>query len=65
MESKLNISSSRVEQVLDSVSKELDFNKLLEKYGPEGLYIIADKLKEIADNDVNEAFKQANNDFSI
>ena len=28
------------------------FNALLSKYGPEGLYLIADKLKEIADEDV-------------
>lgn len=63
MEEELN--TSRIEQVLDSVSKELDFNKLLEKYGPEGLFIIADKLKEIAIKDMSEALEQSNNDLGI
>lgn len=35
--------------------KDIDFEMLLGKYGPEGLYELADKLKKIADNDVYEA----------
>jgi len=31
------------------------FEALLNKYGPEGLYTIANKLKEIADKDVDDA----------
>ena len=54
--------SERKLDVLNSVSQEIDFNKLLEKYGPEGLYIIADELKEIADKDVSDAY-HARNDF--
>ena len=36
-------------------NKTIDFDALLNKYGPEGLYEIADKLKEIADKDVQDA----------
>lgn len=39
-------------------NQSIDLNALLNKYGPEGLYEIADKLKEIADKDVKEALEQ-------
>lgn len=40
-------------------NKNIDFDYLLNKYGPEGLFEIADKLKEIAIKDVNEAMSQS------
>lgn len=40
---------------LKYVEKEMNFEALLDKYGPEGLYIIADKLKAIADEDMKNA----------
>lgn len=43
---------------LDCVDKEINFNALLHKYGPEGLYMIADKLKELADEDMRNGLAQ-------
>ena len=40
---------------------EITFQYLLNKYGPEGLYQMADKLKEIADEDVENALTKINN----
>ena len=37
---------------------EITYDELLCKYGPEGLYEIADKLKQIADEDVRTAMQQ-------
>lgn len=37
---------------------ELDVNCLLEKYGPEGLYDLSDKLRSVADEDVSDALGQ-------
>lgn len=39
-------------------NKPLDINGLLSKYGPEGLYKLADLLKSVADEDVSDSFKQ-------
>lgn len=36
----------------------IDINALLKKYGPEGLYEIADKFKEAANEDVRQALEQ-------
>lgn len=33
--------------------KEIIYDELLSKYGPEGLYRIADKLIQVADDDIN------------
>ena len=41
-----------------NISNALDYDKLLNDYGPEGLYAIAQKLKDIANEDVNLALKQ-------
>jgi len=38
--------------------KKIGFNKLLNEYGPEGLYLISSELKRIADNDVYNALNQ-------
>ena len=38
--------------------EEINFNGLLEKYGPEGLFAIADKLKEIAREDCEKAMRE-------
>ena len=48
---------------LEEIDKELNFNAMLSKYGPEGLYLIADKLKELADEDVSNAINQCNNNL--
>lgn len=37
----------------------IDGEKLLEKYDPEGLYLIARKLMDIADRDINDALKDS------
>ncbi len=37
---------------------ELDFERLLRKYGPEGLYDIAKKLMKLADEDMSNALSQ-------
>lgn len=38
---------------------KLDLDEMLSKFGPEGCYEIANKLKEIADEDVQNALEQA------
>ncbi len=38
----------------------IDVDEILSKIGPEGCYELADKLKEIADKDVETAMEQAN-----
>jgi hypothetical protein len=43
--------------LLECVDKEINFSALLNKYGPEGLYIIADKLKELADEEMQNALE--------
>lgn len=35
---------------------EINFEELLSKYGPEGLYDIADKLKDIANKDISNVY---------
>ena len=40
---------------------EITYDELLSKYGPEGLYEIADKLKQIADEAVRQAMKDSIN----
>lgn len=37
---------------------DIDFELLLNKYGPEGLYELADRLKNIADKDVSDALNE-------
>ena len=54
---KLQQNEEEIELMMKEIEKELNFNQLLDKYGPEGLYKIADRLKEIADNDVRSIFK--------
>lgn len=44
-------------ELLNQMDKELNFEDLLNKYGPEGLYLLADKLKELADEDIRNALK--------
>lgn len=39
----------------DKCGSEIDFEKLLCKYGTEGLYDIANKLIKIADEDISDA----------
>lgn len=52
---KKGTDSSTQYTFLECVDKEINFNALLNKYGPEGLYMIADRLKEIADEDMRNA----------
>jgi hypothetical protein len=47
--------SSDYKYLIDHIEHQIDFYELLRKYGPEGLYAIADRLKEIADEDMREA----------
>ena len=44
---------------------DIDFEAMLHKYGPEGLYNIADKLKEVADKDVAKAMKDIEEDIKL
>jgi hypothetical protein len=37
---------------------EIDFDAMLSKYGPEGCWEIAEKLREISMNDMYEALEQ-------
>jgi hypothetical protein len=53
--------SNALYTLLECVDKEINFNALLDKYGPEGLYMIADKLKELADEDMRNVLDQCNN----
>lgn len=55
--------SNVINSFLDCVDKEINFNELLHKYGPEGLYMIADKLKSIANEDCRTACEQCANWF--
>jgi len=43
--------------------KPFDYNALLNEYGPEGLYEIANKLIEVADEDVSGALAQCNEEL--
>lgn len=38
---------------------EMTYDELLSKYGPEGLYEIAEKMKQVADEDVRVAIGDA------
>lgn len=51
----VDTSASRLEQI----KKDINLQDLLNKYGPEGLYVMAQELMRIADQDVNEAYKQS------
>jgi len=58
----MNYNNDKMEQnneelytLLECIDKEINFNALLHKYGPEGLYMIADKLKELADEHVRNS----------
>jgi len=44
-------------------SQDIDFEYLLNKYGPEGLYELADKLKDIANEDVSDATGEMYNNY--
>jgi len=37
------------------IFEEIDFDKLLNKYGPEGLYDLAKELMKVANKDVSDA----------
>ena len=58
---KKDTDSNALYTLLECVDKEINFNALLDKYGPEGLYMIANKLKELADEDMRNALDQCNN----
>lgn len=62
-EKKAPYLNDAINSFLDCVDKEINFNALLYKYGPEGLYMIADKLKSIADEDCRTACEQSVNWF--
>ena len=47
-----------INDVLEQADKDLNFDGMLSKYGPEGLYLIAGKLKQIADADVAQALAE-------
>lgn len=53
------------EEIDNIINNALDYEALLSKYGPENLYLIADKLKEIADNDVSLALKEGKSCYLI
>ena len=38
---------------------DVDYDFLLNKYGPEGLFLIADKMKEVALKDVHDGIAQS------
>lgn len=54
------VNNEGVEQLLTEIDKEINFNELLNKYGSEGLYAIANKLMQLADEDVRTALEQCN-----
>jgi len=41
------------------IFKEIDFEDLLSKYGPEGLYDLAKELMKVADKDVSDAISDS------
>ncbi len=54
------VNNEGVEELLTEIDKEINFNELLNKYGTEGLYAIANKLMQLADEDVRTALEQCN-----
>jgi hypothetical protein len=58
---KMKRDSNAIYTLIECIDKEINFNAVLDKYGPEGLYMIADKLKELADEDIRNAIVQCNN----
>ena len=54
------VNNEGVEELLTEIDKEINFNELLNKYGSEGLYAIANKLMQLADEDVRTALEQCN-----
>lgn len=65
---KLNeneLSSGHIDRVGDSITvkgKKITFDELAHEYGPEGLYEIANKLWNLADEDINLAMKELINE---
>lgn len=55
---KVSVNEKEVAARLEQMDKDINFKALLDKYGPEGLYEIADKLKELADEDMASAVEQ-------
>lgn len=45
------------EKITFNPSKDEDIDALLSRFGPEGLYAIADRLKEAASADVEQAIE--------
>ncbi len=45
--------------MLKHINKEINFDNLLHNFGPEGLYLISDKLKKIADEHIQEAYQDS------
>jgi hypothetical protein len=43
----------------DEMAEDINCKELLRKYGPEGLLVIADKLKEVAWKDVQDGIEQS------
>jgi hypothetical protein len=46
------------DDTLIKFDSEIGFDALLSKYGPEGLYLIAGKLRQVADADVAQALAE-------
>ena len=53
-----NKTKKAVSNELPNWLDEIDFESMLNKYGPEGCYDIANKLKEVAMKDVGDALRQ-------
>lgn len=51
----MSFDDKKAESPPTDFSQDIDFEYLLSKYGPEGLYELADKLKDVANNDVSDA----------
>jgi len=51
---KQSVNEDGLREILEDMDREINFNALLDKYGPEGLYMIADRLKELADEDMED-----------
>jgi MinD-like ATPase involved in chromosome partitioning or flagellar assembly len=59
MNERKDIERNEINNLLDLINKEINFEDLLCKFGPEGLYLIAGKLIEVADKDIIEAYERS------
>jgi len=56
---RMNDKAGAVHEYESEMDDDVDYDFLLNKYGPEGLWLIADKMKEVALKDVHDGIEQS------